>query len=409
MKTSILLIAIALSLLVIPHILSEPSFNGSSPGCAGSGCHSFSDGIVSVSVLNNFQVEVLLSGTTSKVCAELVDENGNVVAFINSTTSNPFILTAPSEGTYTVNAGYKNPSRDWDSSMVSLSSVLPPNAPSNLIAIVNQNPLSVELNWTDNSNNEEGFVIERDVVVGDQFVVVDTVAQDVTSYLDTSVAILTFNYRVKAFNINGDSPYSDTAQVIVPVELTSFTVIVEKSSVLIEWTTATETNNLGFEVQRKTNDVWQSLGFIEGNGTSTKKTNYYFEDNFDDVSFKGNVSYRLKQIDYDGTFSYSDVIILEVDFIPNEFSLSQNYPNPFNPSTTIKYSLPVESKVLLSVYNLIGEKIDELSNRIQQAGIYNVNWNASDFASGIYYYRLDVNNLAGDFSKSFVKKMMLVK
>jgi len=409
MKISILLIAIALSLLVIPYILSEPSFNGSSPGCAGSGCHSFSDGIVSVTVLNNFQVEVLLSGTTSKVGAELVDENGNVVAFINSTTSNPFILTAPSEGTYTVNAGYKNPSRDWDSSTVSLSSALPPNAPSDLIAIVNQNPLSVELNWTDNSNNEEGFVIERDVVVGDQFVVVDTVAQDATSYTDTSVAILTFNYRVKAFNINGDSPYSDTAQVFVPVELTSFTASVKENSVLIAWTTATETNNLGFEVQRKTNDVWQTLDFIDGKGTSTERTDYNFEDNFDGISFKGNISYRLKQIDYDGTFSYSDVIFLEVDFTPNEFSLSQNYPNPFNPSTTIKYSLAVESKVLLSVYNLIGEKIDELSNGIQQAGIYNVNWNASDFASGIYYYRLEAVNLSGDFSKSFVKKMMLVK
>jgi len=409
MKTSILLIAIALSLLVIPYVLSEPSFNGSSPRCAGSGCHSFSDGIVSVTVLNNFQVEVLLSGTTSKVGAELVDENGNVVAFINSTSSNPFILTAPSEGTYTVNAGYKNPSRDWDSTLVTLSSILPPNAPSDLIAIVNQNPLSVELNWTDNSNNEEGFVIERDIVVGDLFVVVDTVAQDVTSYLDTSVAILTFNYRVKAFNGNGDSPYSDTAQVFVPVELTSFTAIVKENCVMIAWITATEINNLGFEIQRNTNDVWQTLDFIDGNGTSTERIEYNFEGNFDGVSFKGNIGYRLKQIDYDGTFSYSDIIFLEVDFTPNEFSLSQNYPNPFNPSTTIKYSLAVESKVLLSVYNLIGEKIDEFSNEIQQAGIYNVNWNASDFASGIYYYRLDVNSLSGDFSKSFVKKMMLVK
>jgi Fibronectin type III domain/Secretion system C-terminal sorting domain len=502
MKTTILFIAVAISLLAIPFILSEPSFNGNNPGCAGSGCHTFSDGIISVTALNSLQVEVLLSGTTSKVAGELVDGSGNVVDVINSTSSNPFILTAPSEGTFTVNAGYKNPSRLWDSSMVVLTSILPPdaptnlsaniisntqidiswtdnannedgfkierktgqtgtwseiaqvaanttsfsntgltasteycyrvrafnsagnsaysnevcattnpdipNAPSNLTAIVHQNPISVELNWTDNSNNEEGFVIERDTPVLD-FIVVDTVLQNVTSYVDTSMAITTNIYRVKAFNITGDSPYSDTAQVFVPVELTSFTATVNENGVMLEWITATEINNMGFEVQRKTNNVWQTLDFVDGNGTTTEISYYNFTDDLEGISFVGTISYRLKQIDYDGTFEYSDIVNVDVDFTPDEYSLSQNYPNPFNPSTTIKYSLPAESNVLLSVYNLIGEKVDELSNGIQQAGTYNINWNVSDFASGIYYYRLDVNSLSGDFSKSFVKKMILVK
>ena len=238
---------------------------------------------------------------------------------------------------------------------------------------------------------------------------VDTVLQNVTSYVDTSMAITTNIYRVKAFNITGDSPYSDTAQVFVPVELTSFTATVNENGVMLEWITATEINNMGFEVQRKTNDAWQTLDFVDGNGTTTEISYYNFTDDLEGISFVGNISYRLKQIDYDGTFEYSDVVNVDVDFTPDEYSLSQNYPNPFNPSTTIKYSLPAESNVLLSVYNLIGEKVDELSNGIQQAGTYNVNWNASDFASGIYYYRLDVNSLSGDFSKSFVKKMILVK
>ena len=100
---------------------SEPSFNGSTPGCSGSGCHSFSGGDVSATILNNFQVQVTITGTSSKVGGELVDENGNVVAVINSTSTNPFILTAPSTGSFTVNAGYDNPSKRWDSASVVIS------------------------------------------------------------------------------------------------------------------------------------------------------------------------------------------------------------------------------------------------------------------------------------------------
>ena len=110
-------------------LLSEPSFNGSTPGCSGSGCHSFSNGDVSATILNNFQVQVTVSGTSSKIGGELVDENGNVVAVINSTSTNPFILTAPSAGTFTVNAGYDNPSKRWDSTSIVISIDLMRKAP----------------------------------------------------------------------------------------------------------------------------------------------------------------------------------------------------------------------------------------------------------------------------------------
>ena len=112
-----------------PLLLSEPSFNGSTPGCSGSGCHSFFDGDVSTTILNNFQVLVTVAGTSSKVGGELVDENGNVVAVINSTSTNPFILTAPSAGSFTVNAGYKNPSIRWDSTSIVISVDLMRKAP----------------------------------------------------------------------------------------------------------------------------------------------------------------------------------------------------------------------------------------------------------------------------------------
>ena len=111
-------IAIGVLVLFISLTKSEPGFNGTAPGCGGSGCHSSQSGIVTTEVLSNFQVRITVSGTTSKVAGELVDAQGNVVAVNNSTSNNPFILTAPGAGTYTVNAGYKNPSLRWSSTSV---------------------------------------------------------------------------------------------------------------------------------------------------------------------------------------------------------------------------------------------------------------------------------------------------
>lgn len=124
MKNKIYFFVLFLSTFALtPLLLSEPSFNGSAPGCSGSGCHSFNDGSVSAAILNNFQVEVTVSGTSSKVGGELVDTQGTVVAVINSTIANPFILTAPSAGSYIVNAGYDNPAKRWDSASVVISVV----------------------------------------------------------------------------------------------------------------------------------------------------------------------------------------------------------------------------------------------------------------------------------------------
>ena len=161
---------------------------------------------------------------------------------------------------------------------------------------------------------------------------------------------------------------------VVPVELVSFSASVTGSSVNLNWVTATELNNSGFEIQRKSVDNdWQKIGFVEGNGTSTERHTYSYSDNF---SGQGTVSYRLKQIDFDGTVSYSKVV--NVDFnSPSDFNLNQNYPNPFNPSTTISFSIPKATNVSLTIFNQIGQKVDELVSKNLEAGSYNYTWNAS--------------------------------
>jgi hypothetical protein len=218
MKYSILLAIIGAVLIIIPANISRPSFNGTDPGCTGSGCHTLQDGIVSASV-NDLQVQITLSGTTSAVAGELVDSNGTVVAVNNGTNSNPFTLTAPGPGTYTINAGYANPSRRWDSTIVNIT-----------VTNINENKLN-----------------------------------------------------------------------------------------------------------------------------------------------------------------------------PTEFKLYENYPNPFNPSTTIRYSIPEASFTSIKIYDVIGNEVSSLVNENKSTGTYEVEFNAANLSSGIYYYTLQ----SGSFRET--KKMILLK
>jgi len=384
------------------NLKAEPGFNGSAPGCSGTGCHSFQDNLISVVPLSNFQVQVTLMGTTSNVGGELVNENGAVVASINSTSNNPFILTAPSEGSYLVNAGFKNPSpRRWDSTHVVFLPSLPPNPPSNLIAQFIPNPLSVELNWSDNSNNEGGFIIERESQGPNAFSVIDTVPPNTTFYLDNSVTYLTYIYRISAYNEFGQSSYSDTAQVVVPVELISFNASVNDQGVLLEWITATENNNMGFGIERKLNADWETIGFVEGRGTSSEISEYSFFNDLSELEESSNLKYRLKQIDYSGVFVYSDIV--EINFSLEKFSLEQNYPNPFNPSTKITFIVPKNTPVTLKVFDIVGNEITTLLNQQLTSGKHTVEFNSGNLSSGIYLYRIQ----AGEYSKS--KKMILMK
>lgn len=195
----------------------------------------------------------------------------------------------------------------------------------------------------------------------------------------------------------------------LPVELTSFTAALVNNSVVLNWQTATEVNNYGFEVQRTPHSPpfekggkqggWEQIGFVEGHGNSNAVKDYSFADK--SIS-AGAYSYRLKQIDTDGTYEYSPVVEIDIT-TPADFSIAQNYPNPFNPVTTISYTLPVNSNVKLAVYNLLGEEVAMLVNSEQQAGVYNISFDAAGLASGTYIYRI----IANDFVQT--SKMILMK
>jgi len=308
MKVAMVQLTLVITIVIATLNFAEPSFNGANPGCSGSGCHSFSNGNVSFTLIDPLNIEVTVSGTSSRVGGELVDNNGNVVAVINSTNSNPFILTAPSAGNYLINAGYDSPQRRWDSAAVTL---------------------------------------------------------------------------------------------VVPVELANFSATVNENNVTLVWQTATELNNSGFDIERAdVNKKWEPIGFVAGNGTTTEIHTYTFDDN--DLP-AGIYNYRIKQIDYNGTFEYFELEqVVKIGSL-NDFALLQNYPNPFNPSTNIEFVIPEKSSVTLTVFNSIGEEVSILVNDKKEAGSYMVNFDARGFTSGIYYYKLQTD----DFVQT--RKMILLR
>lgn len=211
---------------------------------------------------------------------------------------------------------------------------------------------------------------------------------------------------------------------IIPVELLSFTSELSGNDVKLIWSTATETNNQGFNVERKSlfnsksefrNSNWEELGFVPGLGTTTEVHHYSF---IDESPQPGNYQYRLKQIDFDGTFEYSNIIEVTID-APIKFGLEQNYPNPFNPTTKIKYTIPVNPPsspftkggngnsrggfVTLIVYDVLGNEVATLVDEYKPAGRYEVEFNAASLPSGVYFYQLK----AGEYIQT--KKMILLR
>ena len=191
--------------------------------------------------------------------------------------------------------------------------------------------------------------------------------------------------------------------ITLPVELTSFTANTSMGKVTLNWRTATEINNSGFEIQRKTDDNnWVVIAFKNGNGTSTNAINYTFTDNISGL-IANKLSYRLRQVDFNGQSQYSPVVLVD-NIVPLSYSVSQNFPNPFNPSTIIKYQLPQNSFVSLKVYNSLGQETATLVNGMVNAGTYEVQFNASNLSSGVYYYVINAGN---NFVQT--KKMILIK
>lgn len=190
----------------------------------------------------------------------------------------------------------------------------------------------------------------------------------------------------------------------IPVELTSFAASADLGKVTLKWETATEQNNSGFKIEKKHNGKFTQIGFVAGSGTTTEKRIYTFID--ESKSF-GKLSYRLVQVDYDGTTEHVGSVEVDLE-LPSEFNLEQNHPNPFNPSTKIKFSLPQSADVKISIYNMIGQEIMQLANAQYSAGIHEVEFNGKDLSSGIYYYSLSAQGKNGNRFSS-TKKMMLIK
>jgi len=225
---------------------------------------------------------------------------------------------------------------------------------------------------------------------------------------------VTNGYQVKDELLNDvtgqreDIP-GDLINIPLPVELTSFNAkLVNNNSVKLQWQTATEVNNYGFEIERAlllkggTNsspDEWKKIGFVEGAGNSNSPKQY----NFIDEKLIGGSSfiYRLKQIDMDGSFTYSDEA--KINIIQNKYKLFQNYPNPFNPSTKIRFSLKKPEKVIVKIFNSIGQEIETLVNKNYEAGTYEINFNPVYLTNGVYLYQIQ----AGNFRE--VRKMILLK
>ena len=240
-----------------------------------------------------------------------------------------------------------------------------------------------------------GFVIEKNL----RLVSRDNISDATWSKVTTATLDSTNNTLTATGQTGTEYALASTSDPL-PVELSAFSAKISRNNVLLKWRTETEVSNYGFEVQRSSQkDKWDVLGFVPGNGNSNSPKDYSFTD---DKVTPGKYSYRLKQIDTDGQFSYSKTI--QVNFgSAVKFELSQNYPNPFNPVTTIQFSIPQSGNVKLTVFNILGEQVAVLVNEFKDSGVHTINFDAGQFNSGLYVYKLE--------SSGFVqtRKMLLVK
>ena len=302
-------------------------------------------------------------------------------------------------------SGYSN-----EATIKTLLSTIP--APTELMAIKdNPDTTNVKLTWVDNSSNELGFIIQRklgDSTSEASYIDIDTVGANTISYKDTTTNDTTqYTYRLYAYNVDTVSAFSNIATITtpLPVELTSFNANVVNGKIILIWETATEINNAGFSIERSSdNKKFTEIVFIKGKGTSTEKSSYNYTDK---SALSGKYYYRLKQVDFDGSYHYFKSIEANMG-LPTSFALDQNYPNPFNPSTTIRFALPTSAKVNIKLYNTLGQEVANILNSELDAGIHETILNASNLSSGVYFYRLEARGIDGsDFVTT--KRMLLIK
>jgi hypothetical protein len=199
--------------------------------------------------------------------------------------------------------------------------------------------------------------------------------------------------------------YSGSDNSVLPVELTSFTATANHLTAQLSWSTATEKNNYGFDVERRLEGSnatqWTKVGFVSGSGTKFSPTEYSYTDK---GITPGHYAYRIKQIDNDGMFTYASSIEVEIGLAPKELALAQNYPNPFNPTTTIEFTVPQDGHAALTIFNSLGQMVAKVFDGEAQAGyIQKATFDASRLASGIYFYRLETGK------SSLMKKLILLR
>ena len=223
----------------------------------------------------------------------------------------------------------------------------------------------------------------------------------------TTTGAKTASNWLMEINSNSTPLNYNSATNTLPIELLSFSASVTSgNSVKLIWRTATEVNNYGFDIERTSGSSgWTKIGFVAGSGNSNSPKEYYFTDN--NPTGGSSLSYRLKQIDVDGSYQYYDPVTVSLA-VSSDPQLLQNSPNPFNPSTTIKFYIPNTSDVSIKIYDIMGREVVTLINQQTTAGYHNVYWNGKNsrgenVASGVYLYRLT----AGNFSET--KKMNLLK
>jgi hypothetical protein len=246
--------------------------------------------------------------------------------------------------------------------------------------------------------------------VGDGTKLIQNVEHD---WNDATSTKQSFNNEVVILASSGSNQWKGVIAglSLLPVELAYFTAALDGNVVQLRWRTETEVNNYGFDILRQTKDEeWTTIGFVEGNGNTNSPKHYDFWDAA--ITSSGLYNYRLKQIDNDGTFEYSNVVTVNVG-VPDNFYLSQNYPNPFNPSTSIQYSVSSRQFVSLKIYDVLGKEIATLVNEEKPAGSYEVEFSAIggsasggdvwNLSSGIYVYRLQTESYSAN------RKMTLLK
>ncbi len=276
-------------------------------------------------------------------------------------------------------------------------------------------PQRVKIGWDLSADPDiHRYNIYRTTHIDSSFSLLANILHPDATYMDEKMSWDTHYYYVatsvdKYGMESGFSNMIDTTlSSQTPVQLYSFSGHVSNSkNIILEWSTTTESNNYGFEIQRRSDKKetkFESIDFIEGNGTVLKPKHYRYVD--ENVA-EGTYHYRLKQVDFEGTYDYSDTIEITL-VLPSSIHLHQNYPNPFNASTEISYNLPVSSHVELIIYDMIGHQVCRLIDQFQTKGKYSVKWNARDslgkeVSSGIYYYKIKTESF------SEFRKMMLVK